>query len=105
MVFVATARWNFRGETWFSVEIEAVNLDVAGALFYSMLPSTFFRGNHRLVAIKPQDCGPFSPRILAAAKTSSAGQPMQPIPGVWCGPRAEATIRAQPEFKAQGSDE
>ena len=69
MVFTATARWNFRGETWFSVEIEAVDLDVARALFYSMLPITFFRGNSRLLAIRPQDLGPFDVKML----TGSAG--------------------------------
>ena len=67
MVFTATARWNFRGETWFSMEIEAHDLDLAGALFYSMLPITFFRGNHRLVAIRPQDHGPAYPHMLGAA--------------------------------------
>lgn len=66
MVFTATARWNFRGETWFSVEIDAINLDVAGALFYSMLPTTFFRGNNRLVSIRPQNVDSFEPNMLAA---------------------------------------
>ena len=65
MVFTATAQWNFRGETWFSVEIETVNLEVAGALFYSMLPITFFRGNSRLLAIRPQNLDSLEPKILA----------------------------------------
>jgi hypothetical protein len=65
MVFTATARWNFRGETWFSVEIEAVNLEVAGALLYSMLPITFFRGKNRLLAIRPQNFDSFEPKMLA----------------------------------------
>jgi hypothetical protein len=64
MVYTATARWNFRGETWFSVEIEAADLDLAGALFYSMLPTTFFRGKSRLVAIRPQGASPFDPKLL-----------------------------------------
>jgi hypothetical protein len=65
MVFTATAWWNFRGETWFSVEIEAVNPDVARALFYSMLPMTFFRGNNRLLAIRPQNLDSVEPKMLA----------------------------------------
>jgi len=64
MVFTATARWNFRGETWFSVEVEAIDLDTAGALFYSMLPATFFRGSNRLVAIRPQSSGSFETTLL-----------------------------------------
>jgi hypothetical protein len=68
MVYTATARWNFRGETWFSVEIEAHNLDAAGALFYSMLPSTFFRGDHRLVAIRPRSTDSFDPKILETSE-------------------------------------
>jgi hypothetical protein len=67
MVFTATARWNFRGETWFSVEIEAVNVDAAGAVFYSMLPITFFRGKDRLIAIRPQNLGIFDPKMMAAS--------------------------------------
>jgi hypothetical protein len=66
MVFTATARWDYRGETWFSVEIEAVDLEMAGALFYYMLPITFFRGKHRLVAIRPQTLGSFDAKMLAA---------------------------------------
>jgi hypothetical protein len=67
MTFTATARWNFRGETWFSIELEAPSIDVAGAMFYSMLPTTFFRGKNRLVAIKPQNCNSFDPKMLGAA--------------------------------------
>jgi hypothetical protein len=66
MMFTATARWNFRGETWFAVEIEAGTLDIAGALFYSMLPITFFRGSNRLVAIQPQNRSGFEPQMLNA---------------------------------------
>jgi len=66
MVFTATARWDFRGETWLSAEIEAADLDMAGAVFYSMLPMTFFRGSRRLVAIRPQEPGSFDPRMLSA---------------------------------------
>jgi len=64
MIFAATARWNFRGETWFSVEIEAADLDAAGALFYSMLPASFFRGSNRLLAIGPRGSEAFSPKVL-----------------------------------------
>lgn len=67
MVFIATARWNFRGEAWFSVEIEAADLNMAGALFYSMLPITFFRGKERLISIRPRDMESFDPKILASA--------------------------------------
>jgi hypothetical protein len=74
MIFAATARWNFRGETWFSVELEATDIEVAGALFYSMLPTTFFRGDHRLVAIKPQDRGAFPSHVLTAALPDSGEQ-------------------------------
>jgi hypothetical protein len=69
MVFTATARWDFRGEAWFSTEIEATSLDVAGALFYSMLPITFFRGKNRLVAVRPQSLDSFEPRMLAERAT------------------------------------
>jgi hypothetical protein len=63
MVFAATARWNFRGETRFSVEIEAVDIEAAGAAFYAMLPITFLRGNRRLLAIKARECGPGHSKI------------------------------------------
>ena len=64
MIFTATARWNFRGETWFSIEIEASSIDVPGAMFYSMLPITFFRGKNRLVAIRPQNMHSFDVHLL-----------------------------------------
>jgi hypothetical protein len=66
MVFTATARWNFQGETWLSVEIEAADLGLAGALFYSMLPKSFFRGSARLVSVRPQGSGSFDPKMLLA---------------------------------------
>jgi hypothetical protein len=66
MVYTATARWNFRGETWFSIEIEAISIEVAGAMFYSMLPITFFRGKNRLVAIRPQNMHSFDVKLLEA---------------------------------------
>jgi hypothetical protein len=72
MVFTATARWDFRGETWFSVEIESGSIEVAGALFYSMLPITFFRGTNRLVAIRPQTLGSFDPKQLTHSTTSAS---------------------------------
>jgi len=66
MIFTATARWNFRGETWFSIEIEAATIEAAGAIFYSMLPITFFRGKNRLVAIRPQNMQSFDAKLLEA---------------------------------------
>ena len=65
MIFTATARWDFRGETWFSIELEAVDLEVAGAMFYAMLPTTFFRGNKRLVSIRPRNLNAFDVKMLA----------------------------------------
>jgi hypothetical protein len=72
MVFTATARWNFRGETWFSIELEAIDIEVAAAMFYSALPITFFRGKNRLIAIRPQDLGSFDPKMLTASPAESA---------------------------------
>jgi hypothetical protein len=66
MIYTASARWYFRGETWFSTELEAGSLDVAGALFYSMLPITFFRGTRRMISIRPQGQGS-ELRMLTAA--------------------------------------
>ena len=71
MIFTATARWDFRGETWFSVELDAADLDMAGAMFYAMLPTTFFRGNKRLVAIHPQNPNGFDVKMLARAESST----------------------------------
>ncbi len=65
MLFIATARWNYRGETWFSAELETASIELAGVMFYSMLPITFFRGKNRLVAIRPQNAEGFQPRMLA----------------------------------------
>ncbi len=48
-----------------SVEIEATSLAAAGTQFYSLLPITFFRGNNRLVAIRPQNIGAFEPKMLS----------------------------------------
>ncbi len=67
MVFTATARWNFRGETWLAVELEATSIEVASAQLYSMLPITFFRGNNRLVSIRPENLDAFEPKKLATA--------------------------------------
>ncbi len=68
MVFTATARWNFRGESWMSVEIEAPNLAAAGTQLYAILPITFFRGSHRLIAIRPQNSeNSFEPKMLISA--------------------------------------
>jgi hypothetical protein len=71
MVFMASARWNFRGETWLSVEIDADNVEIAGAMFYSMLPATFFRGTGRMVSIRPQDHAPSFPALLASGRANS----------------------------------
>ncbi len=75
MLFTATARWNFRGETWLSVELEATSIELAGVMFYSILPMTFFRGKSRLVAIKPQGVNGFEPqKMLARGDNSSASE-------------------------------
>ncbi len=65
MLYTATARWDYRGESWLSVELEASSIEVAGAMFYSMLPITFFRGKNRLVAIRPQNLEAFDQKMLA----------------------------------------
>ena len=73
MLFTATARWNFQGEAWLSVELEAANLDLAGALFYSMLPTGFCRGSNRLVAIRPQSADVSDPKLLAGRVSAPIG--------------------------------
>ncbi len=72
MLFTATARWDFRGEAWLTLELEAASLDAAGALFYSMLPITFFRGKNRLVAIRPQKWEAFDPHMLAEPQRTAS---------------------------------
>ncbi len=45
--------------------MEADTIEVAGAMFYSMLPMTFFRGKNRLVAIRPKNLEPVDQKMLA----------------------------------------